>query len=609
MPDKSNNRFQFWKELKRRKVFKVVAMYAAAAYVIIELTNNIAEPLGLPSWTPTMIIVLLIIGFPFAVIFSWIFDITSEGIKKTENIDQKTPKLTQKSSRLNKLIIASLSIAVILLLFNQFRKTTTNRADNIDADITSIAVLPLINLNHEDDNLEYFSDGVTQEIIDELAKIQSFTISAFSTSYQYKGKDKSRSEIAKELEVKYLIQGSAKIYRDSVWLSIELFNPSTKERIWNGKYNEVLDNAPSLQASIAKQVAHSLDIKLSSAEIKSLEKINTIDGEAFKLFLQAKAEISKLTADGFNNTRGFLETALRLDPNYAQAHTLMAWNFLMEGAAWSKANNRSASATIELANPHIEKAIELNPKSSDIYLVRGNMHLQYTGFLNEGKKDVDLALKLNSWPQIPTNYCICTVVSTYIALGEYKKAGEMAKLAKEVDPGNVFIYVDEAIIAMVNGQFQKAQQLLKKAVDIYDIPYFNFYCGMSYYHDNKYGEAINYLEKAIDADGVLIALSTAYLSNAYFMLNDDVESERYKKELAKRQQSGEHHTNYPMALISAARNERENTLMWLEKAKKNSDWGISRSMWNPLFKSIRNDPKFVEIRNEMLYGEWTNPND
>ncbi len=198
MPDKSNNRFQFWKELKRRKVFKVVAMYAAAAYVIIELTNNIAEPLGLPSWTPTMIIVLLIIGFPFAVIFSWIFDITPEGIKKTENIDQKTPKLKQKSGRLNKVIIASLSIAVILLLFNQFRNTTTNRADNIDADITSIAVLPLINLNHEDDNLEYFSDGVTQEIIDELAKIQSFTISAFSTSYQYKGKDKSRAEIAKE---------------------------------------------------------------------------------------------------------------------------------------------------------------------------------------------------------------------------------------------------------------------------------------------------------------------------------------------------------------------------------------------------------------------------
>jgi hypothetical protein len=91
------------------------------------------------------------------------------------------------------------------------------------------------------------------------------------------------------------------------------------------------------------------------------------------------------------------------------------------------------------------------------------------------------------------------------------------------------------------------------------------------------------------------------------MLNDDVESERYKKELAKRQQSGEHHTNYPMAMISTVRNERENTLMWLEKAKENSDWGTSRSMWNPLFKSIRNDPKFVEIRNEMLYGEWTNP--
>ncbi|TFH38240.1 MAG: hypothetical protein E4G95_04030 [Bacteroidia bacterium] len=607
MPEKPNNPFMFWQELKRRKVVRVILGYLATAYIILELISIIAEPFGLPDWTIKLVFVLLCIGFIIAVFLSWIFDITPEGIKKTENIDQKTPKSIQKRGHLNKLIIASLSIAVILLLLNQFRDTTTDRKDNIDADIISIAVLPLINLNHEDDNLEYFSDGVTQEIIDELAKIQSFTITAFSTTYQYKGKDKSRSEIAKELEVKYLIQGSAKIYRDSVWLSIELFNPSTKERVWNGRYNEVLDNAPTLQASIAKQVAHSLDIKLSSAEIKSLEKINTIDGEAFKLFLQAKAEISKLTTEGFNNTRGFLETALKLDPNYAQAHTLMAWNFLLEGAAWSKANNRSASATIELANPHIEKAIELDPKSSDIYLVRGNMHLQYTGLLKQAKKDVDLALKLNSWPKIPTNYCICTVVSTYIALGEYEKASELAKLAKEVDPGNVFIYVDEAIIAMVNGQFPKAQQLLKKAVDIYDIPYFNFYYGMSYYHDNKYGEAIIYLEKAIDDDGVLIALSTAYLSNAHFMLNENVESERYKEELAKRQQSGEHHTNYPMAMISAARNEREETLMWLKKAKENSDWGITRSMWNPLFKSIRNDPEFVEIRNKMLYDEWTNP--
>ena len=607
-----NKLSQFWQELKRRKVFRVLALYAATAFIILEVVDIITPALSLPSWTVTLVVVLLAIGFPIAAIFSWIFDITPEGLIKTKPTkDEANKGISQKPiSRifnLNNMVVAILLIVICILLYPKIFKQNTLEDDREIME-TSIAVLPLINLNRENDNLEYFSDGVTQEIIDELAKIQSFNITAFSTTYQFKNQDKLRSDIAKDLNVKYLIQGSAKVYRDSVWLSIELFNPSTNERVWNGKYSEVLDNAPSIQASIAKQVAQSLNIKLSSAEIKSLRESTTINGEAFKLFLQAKAEITKLTAEGFKNTRGFLETALELDPNYAQAHTLLAWNYLLEGGAYSKANNRSALATIDLAMPHIDKAIELDPKSSDIYLVRGNMHMNYTGLLKQAKKDVELAIKLNSWPKIPTNYCICTVVATYIALGEFEKAGEVAKLAKEVDPGNVFIYYDEAVIAMVNGEFQKAQQLLKKAVEISNIPYFNFYRGMSYYHGKNYEEAINHLEKAVDADGILIALSVAYLSNAYFMMNDNAESERYKKELANRQLSDEHHTNLPTALIAAARNEHENALIWLKKAQENIDWGLTRhSAFDPLFNSIKDDPRFVELRNNLLNGEWTDP--
>jgi adenylate cyclase len=554
-----NKLSQFWKELKRRKVVRVITVYAAAAFVILELLSIIIDPLRLPEWTLQFAIVLLSIGFIIAIILSWIYDIHPEGIKKTENID---------------------------------------------ADINSIAVLPLINLNHEDDNLEYFSDGVTQEIIDELAKIKSFTITAFSTTYQYKGKDKSRAEIAKELEVKYLIQGSAKVYRDRVWLSIELFNPSTKGRVWNGKYNEVLDNAPSLQASIAKQVAHSLDIELSSAEIESLGKNNTIDGEAFKLFLHAKAEISKLNEEGFINSRHFLNKALEIDPNYGQAHTLLAWNYLLGGAPWIKSNNLSAKENIDLANPHIEKAIALNPESSDIYLVRCNLHMNYTGFLNEAKKDIEHALELNSWPKIPINYCICTVVSTYIALGDYTRAKELSILAKKIDPGNVLIFYSEAILLMNEGQYKKAQEILKLAEDLYDIPFFNLHLGLSYYHDNKYDQAIDHLEKALDAEDKLIARSVAYLSNAHYKLNNFDESERYRKDLERRMDLGEHYLNLPMAIISIARNERLNALKWLEKSQDNMEWGLAViTMFDPIFKPFMNEPRFVKIRKNMRNKE------
>ena len=590
-------------ELKRRNVFKSGMAYLIVAWLIAQVASIVLPTFDSPPYLMKVLLFILGLGLPITLIIAWIYELTPEGIKKTKNVDHNSSKVSLTNKRLNKLIIATLSIAVILLLFNQLRNTPANIADKINDDIKSIAVLPLINISG-DNSLEYFSDGVTQEIIDELAKIKSFTVTAFSTTYQYKSRTKSQIEIANELKIKYLISGSSRVFGDSIKLSIELIDPYSKERIWNGNYNEVLNDAPSIQNSIAKQVANSLNIKLSGSELKSIESLNTIDGEAFKLFLHAKAEIAKLNEEGFINSRKFLIQALTFDPNYTQAHTLLAWNYVMSGGSWIQSNNLSASVTSDLAKPHIEKAIELNPKSSDIYLVRGNYHLNYTGNLDQAKKDVTLALELNSWPKITTNYCICTVVSTYIALGEYDEAKELVTLAKKVDPGNVFNFYDEAVLLMIDGEFQKAQEILLLAENIYDIPFFNFYLGLSLYHDNKYKDAIHHFEKALDTEGILIGFSAAYLSNAHYKLNNHVESSLYKMGVEKRQSFGEHHLNLAMAMISAVQNNNQETLKWLEKSQKESDWGLAfEIMFDPIFKHLIDEPRFIEIRRKMFIND------
>jgi adenylate cyclase len=462
-------------------------------------------------------------------------------------------------------------------------------------------VLPLMNLNAKDENLDYFSIGVTQEIIDELAKVSSFAVTAFTTSFQYMFQKKSSLEIANELDVNYLISGTSRVFGDSVKLSIELFNPHTNERIWNGSFNELMEKAPSIQLSIARQVIKSLNIKLTAEEDGSLDRINTTSGEAFDLFLKAKGALASLTQEGFAECTRLLDKAIELDPNYAQAYTLLAWNSLLTGAPWF-GGTRSASEIVSIAAPLIEKSISLNPESSDNYLVRANMNLFLKGLLHEAEKDVEYALELNSWPRIPTNYCICTVVSTYVSLHKLEKAKDLAVLARTIDPWNVFIYWDEGNIHMIQGEFKKAQALYEESLNVLDVPLFQFFVGLSYYHDNQFNEALEFFEKASAAIG--FHMSYAYLSNTHFKLGNIQKSEQYRQELERRMASGNLNVYLALAQVAAAQSNIDETLTWLEKAQENSSATFAyMANVDPIFLPLVDEPRFIEIRRKMQYFE------
>ena len=603
---------KYIKELKRRNVFKSGIAYLIVAWLIAQVASIVLPTFNAPPYVMKTLLFILGIGFPLNLVFAWVYDITPDGIKKTENFDQKS---ILKSGRLNKVIIASLSIAIVLLLFNQFWSTASNEINKVDsieiiepigALEKSIAVLPLHNLNQKDENLEYFSDGVTQEIIYELAKIKTFSITAFTTSLSYKKSEKEQHEIAKELDVNYLVSGTSRIFDNGnrVKIFIELFNPISKKVIWAETFEEDLDGSTSIQLLVAKNIVEILDIDLTSSEKIALNIKNTESGEAFRLFLKAKAEIFKMTPDGFESTRKILTQALELDPNYAQAHTLMAWNLILQGGSWFKGDNRSTEETIALALPHIEKSIHLNPSSSDIYLIRANLNLHHRGLLRDAKSDVDYALEVNSWPRVPTDYCICTVVATYSALGDITKAKELAVLGGQVDPGNVFISFDQALIFMLYGEMKKAQKLLEKSVKIVDIPYFNFYLGWSYYHDNEFEKALPYFEKAYQFGEKSIAFNVAYLSNTYRQLGDQNKSNQYFNELLDRLKSGENHINLPLAMVFAAQNNVEETLTRLEMAQNDKEYAFAYMINTDLiFRPFHKEPRFIELRKKVQYYE------
>ncbi|MFK7776340.1 MAG: adenylate/guanylate cyclase domain-containing protein [Saprospiraceae bacterium] len=470
----------------------------------------------------------------------------------------------------------------------------------------TIAVLPLKNLNSSGDDFEYFSDGMTQEIIDELAKIDSFKVSAFTQSSFYKNQNKTSESIAEELKVNYIISGTSRIIDDSkrIILSIELFNPFTKERLWNGTFNEEMKDAYSIQTAVAKQIAFNLDITLSPPEEEALDRMNTTNGDAFRFFLHAKSEVAKLTPQGLMKSQQLLRDAIELDPNYVQAHTLLAWSYSLTGDPLLMPNAISAEETTNLIAPHLKKSIELDPNNSDIYLVQSATNLWVKNQLRDAEKDVELALRLNSWPRIPTNFCICTAVATYVALGDVEKAKSISHIAKKVDPGNIFIYWERGNMSMLEGNYEEAQSFFLKTVEELDIPYFNTFLGWSHFHGAEYEEALKYLNKAYDGEELPLLMTVAYLSNVHYLLGNFEKSDYYLQELIKRDAAGEHHINLYLSMIYSARKEVSKALNSLDMAWNKKEYGIAVTIGNdPVFKILYEEPQFITLRKNIQFYE------
>ena len=598
-------------EHKRRNVFKAGIAYLIVASVVAEVASVVFPTFNLPAYFLKVLLIILIVGFPVNLVFAWIND-KREGLKNTEDIDQASQKSKLTGNRLNIVIIASLSVAVVLLLFNQFRNTPGNKegkmessevVEALDTDEISIAVLPLFNMN-QDQEQEYYSDGVTQGIIDELAKVKQFSLMAFSSTRIYKNTKKSSKDIAAELGVSLILSGTIRIDGDSVRLSIELVNGGNGIQIWNYQYDDVFSSSIRIQNVTAKQVVAELNIELSPEEKTNLEKANTNNPEAFNLFLQAKAEYYDLTRDGMTKSITMLERAIELDPEYAQAYTLLAWIHILNGQAEINADADFAVNTIDKALPLIESSISLDSSISDNFLIMGALDLFYLNDLPSAIEHVERALRMSSWPKLPTNYCICSAISVYAALGKLEKATTLVKQSKITDRSNPFVFSDEGLVLLLQGESEQAINAFKQSTEINDHPYFNYNVGWIYYHIGEFENAIHYLNKTITSETEAMGVVLAFLSNSHFEMENIEKSYQYHDILLERQSSGKPNVNIPLAMVSAGRGETQETLDHLEKAYKEKEYGFAWFLnGDPVFDDLRGNATFIELINRVGFDQ------
>ena len=349
----------FFYELKRRKVYRVAAAYIVASGFIIQIASAIFPAWELPSWSLRLLIVLILAGFPIALIFAWAFDVTPGGIERTSKVESG-PGTARRRRNVMLLVAGGLVISIAAGFFVLPRAS----ARKIDK---SIAVLPFENLSQEKENA-FFADGIQDDILTNLSRIGDLKVISRTSVMSYRAKPATVREIGKALGVSTVLEGSVRREGNRVRVNVQLINAANDEHIWANNYDRDLTDVFAIQTDLAREIVNALQAKLSPAEKEQIEKKPTQNTEAYLALMQARElfrRVDKLRDDALKSEE-LLEKATRLDPNSAFA-------FAQLGAIenWIYHSFDPTPPRREKAKRAIDTALRLDPNLPDAHLAQG----------------------------------------------------------------------------------------------------------------------------------------------------------------------------------------------------------------------------------------------
>jgi TolB-like protein len=415
MAQKFNSFERFWKELKRRKVVHVITVYAATAFVILELVNMVARPLQLPDWTEAFVIVLLCIGFVIAVLLSWVYDITPAGVKKTKPVSavkHMDQTATATSSGWKIATYVSAFIILALVAFNLISRR------NLNADISklpkSIAVLPFIN-DSPSDSTTYFINGLMEEILNNLQKIGAFSkVNSRTSTEQYRGITRPPiPKIAKDLDVNFIVEGSGQKYGNFYRIRVQLIEGKTDKHLWVDSYEREIKDTKDIygiQSQIAQAIAAELKAVITPEEKKLIEKVPTDNLTAYAFYQRGREEEGKFpyhtltssstifTVDNpstkdiqaLETAEKMYKTALKYDSTFALAYSGLASTYWGKNYYKDYFSEYFLDSVLLLAN----KALSFDDQLPDAYYIRGAYYSEI-GINEKALEELDKTLKLN----------------------------------------------------------------------------------------------------------------------------------------------------------------------------------------------------------------------
>jgi len=399
----------FVQELKRRNVFRVAVVYIVASWMLMQIGDVMFPALRLPEWTTTMLVAFLILGFPISIIFAWAYEVTPDGIKRTQDVDPNASITAVTGQKINFIIIAVLSVAVVLLVAKMsFDKDT---AATPDSSITekSIAVLPFENRSANAENAEFFATGVHDELLTLLSNLGGLKVIS-RTSVERLDEELSIPEIGTLLRVATVLEGQVQRAGDRLRINVQLIRTTEEDHLWATTYDRELtaSNIFDVQSSIARTIADELNVQLSAHDDTLLNAVPTSNTEALQRYMLGRQLIERANFESYQQAVLYLAEATALDPNYAEAWVAIAYSYSrmyqtgligrqeyeamaaapiaralaindkLPGAHAELAALRWQSGDVDAAEASFKTALELGPRDSRSLYSYGN-YLRQTG--------------------------------------------------------------------------------------------------------------------------------------------------------------------------------------------------------------------------------------
>ncbi len=578
-------------ELKRRQVFKVAAVYGAVAFALMQAVDIAFPRFGLPDWTVTFVVALLAVGLPIAVVLAWALEMTPEGVRKTDPAasGELEAIVAQPPGRRWPAGLFALAGIALLALGGWWVYRDAGGADvSGPPPGRSIAVLPFANMSGDPAN-EYFSDGITDDIITHLSKLADLKVISRTSVMRFKETDTSLRQIAAELGVATILEGGVQRSGDRVRINAQLIDAATDEHLWAEQYNRRLTDVFEIQTDVALKIAGALQARLSPEERGRVERRPTENLEAYNLYLRGRYFWNQRTPEGLQAAIDYFEQALEIDADYALAWVGLADSYSISGN-WGYL---SPEETHDRAKSAALKALEIDETLGEAHIALAQILGGYEWEL-EGAQTAYLSGIALSPGYATGHQWYGTLLS---ALGRDDEAVRELERALELDPLSLIINQSLGSSLRTAGEHERAVAQLQKARQLdpdFAGPYQEL--GFAYEDVGAFEDAIDAYQRALELSEELIGIGE--LGHVYGAMGRTEDALEMLRELEE-QATTRYVSPIEFAMIHAGLGETDLAFERIERSLEEGDATLLWRLETPGLAELRPDPRFAELERKL----------
>jgi TolB-like protein/Tfp pilus assembly protein PilF len=449
----------FFAELKRRNVYKVAVAYAVVGWLIAQIATQIFPFFEIPNWAVRLIVLLIIVGFPIALVFAWAFEMTPEGVKRTEVADAKHEHSRGKTW----IYVVITGAAISVALFFVGRYTAGNNASTARTELPakSIAVLPFENLS-DDKNAAYFADGIQDEILTKLASIADLKVISRTSTAKYKSKPEDLKTVSQQLGVATVLEGSVQKAVDKVRVNVQLIDARADSHLWAKTYDRDIKDVFTVESEVAQEIADSLQAKLSPAEANTLATAPTKDAAAYDLFLKGEYEErlaeNSIRPESYEQAAAWYQQAIARDPNFALAMARLVRNRM--DLHWFF--EQMSEAELAQVRSMAEHAIALAPNLAEAHVALGIFY--YHGYRQYEQALTEFERALQLQPNATTALEYCGYV--HRRQGQWERCLDELKRALEQDPRSALLAGNVAAAYVTLRMWKEAERAARHTLEL-----------------------------------------------------------------------------------------------------------------------------------------------